>query len=249
MSMRLDVVVAERGLAESRTRAGELIKGGFVSVDGRVVTKPSFAVSEASEIVCEKERVCPYVSRGGWKLEAALDAFCVDPTGLVCLDIGASSGGFTDCLLQRGAKKVYAVDSGVGQLHPSLSSDSRVISLEHRNARYLTSEDIPEKVSLAVMDVSFISQTKLYAAIVPLMRQGACLVSLVKPQFEVGRAGVGKGGIVRDEGKRKQALHDVCESAALYGLKSSGVIPSPIQGGDGNIEFLAIFRLEGGSAV
>lgn len=248
MSARLDVALTERCLAESRTRAQELIKKALVTVNGKTVTKPSFAVEEKDTVlVSSSDRICPYVSRGGWKLEAALNAFLVDPIGQTCLDIGASTGGFTDCLLKRGASKVYAVDSGRDQLHPSLRDDRRVISLENRNARYLSREDVPEAVSLAVMDVSFISQTKLYPALITLMKPEARLISLIKPQFEVGPSAVGKGGIVRDEKKREMAVKTVCETAAYYGLVNEGIITSPILGGDGNTEYLALFRLKGES--
>lgn len=244
MSLRLDQALTERGLVESRTKAVERIKSGAVKVNGKTVCKPALAVTAEDEILCDSAGQCPYVSRGGYKLEAALDAFGVDPTGLTCLDIGASSGGFTDCLLQRGASRIYAVDAGRDQLHLSLRSDPRVISLENRNARYLTSEDVPEFVDLIVMDVSFISQTKLYASLLPFLKAGGTMISLIKPQFEVGRAGIGKGGIVKDEKVRSRAVTDVTELASLHGLVCQNVIPSPILGGDGNREFLAIFRYE-----
>ncbi len=242
MSVRLDVCLTERGEAESRSRAQELIKSGSVSVNGKTVTKPSHPVEEGDTIDVSRDGVCPYVSRGGYKLEAALKGFLVNPEGMVCADIGASSGGFTDCLLQNGAKKVYAIDSGSGQLHPSLQNDGRVISIENCNARYLSEKEIPEPIDLMVMDVSFISQTKLYDALVPRMKEEALLLSLIKPQFEVGRSGIGKGGIVRDERKRKEAVETVVASAEAYGLFCDAVIPSPIQGGDGNVEFLACFQ-------
>ena len=241
MSNRLDVALTERGLAESRTRAVELIKCGLVSVSGTVVTKPSYAVETDTVITVSADRVCPYVSRGGLKLAAALDRFHLKVEGCVCADIGASSGGFTDCLLKNGAARVYAVDSGAGQLHFSLRNDPRVISREGCNARYLDETVLPEPVSLMVMDVSFISQTKLYAAVLPHLAVGGTLVTLIKPQFEVGRSGVGKGGLVRDEKKRREAVAFVCEAARIQGMVLRGVIPSPIRGGDGNAEFLACF--------
>ena len=242
MSRRLDIYLTERGDTESRSRAQELIKSGSVTVNGKTVIKTSYPVEDGDEVALVREQICPYVSRGGFKLEAALKGFTVDVRDLVCADIGASSGGFTDCLLQHGAKRVYAFDSGSGQLHPSLLRDQRVISRENCNARYLTENDLPEAVDLMVMDVSFISQTKLYGALVPLMKDGALLLSLIKPQFEVGRSAVGKGGIVRDEAKRKEAVETVVSCAEVFALHCEGVIPSPIRGGDGNVEFLACFQ-------
>lgn len=241
---RLDLLLTEKGLSESRTRAQELIKSGAVKVNGSVIVKPSYLTEEEDDIEVSTEGLCPYVSRGGLKLEAALKEFNVSPKGLICLDIGASTGGFTDCLLKNGASKVYAVDSGSSQLHPSLLADSRVISLENRNARYLSNDDIPEKADLTVMDVSFISQTKLYPSLIGFLKEGGALISLIKPQFEVGRSGIGKGGIVKDEKKRMQAVDDVIASASAYGLSIKKLITSPIKGGDGNIEFLAHFIYE-----
>lgn len=242
MSRRLDVYLTERGDTESRSRAQELIKSGSVTVNGKRVTKASYPVEDCDDVALLREQICPYVSRGGFKLEAALKGFMVDVRGLVCADIGASSGGFTDCLLQHGAIRVYAIDSGSGQLHPSLLRDDRVISRENCNARYLSEHELPEAVDLMVMDVSFISQTKLYHALVPRMKDGALLLSLIKPQFEVGRSGVGKGGIVRDEAKRREAVETVVSCAEVFGLHCEAVIPSPIRGGDGNVEFLACFQ-------
>ncbi len=241
--MRLDIFLTEKGIAETRTKAQALIKSGSVTVNERTVLKASYEVCESDDITYRTDLVCPYVSRGGLKLEGALREFKVDPSGMICLDIGASSGGFTDCLLKNGAFKVYAVDSGSGQLHPSLLSDERVISLENVNARHLSEREIPEKADIAVMDVSFISQTKLYSAIIPLMKENGILISLIKPQFEVGRSGVGKGGIVRDEKKRREAVSDVIAFAASLGLKNISTIPSPIKGGDGNTEYLGYFVL------
>ena len=240
--MRLDRYLFENKLVDSRTRAQTLIKDGAVSVNGRAVTKPSFEIGDGDDVACSLENACPYVSRGGLKLEAALDEFGIDPSDEVCLDIGASSGGFTDCLLKRGAKKVYAVDSGSGQLHQSLRRDSRVVSLEGVNARYLALDDIGERVDVTVMDVSFISQTKIHSAVVSLLSDGGIFISLIKPQFEVGRANIGKGGIVKDEKKRLEAVSAVIENAAACGLKNIGIIRSPIKGGDGNIEFLGCFK-------
>lgn len=241
--MRLDLFLSSNGYVETRTKAQELIKSGSVTVNGKTVTKASFDVTDVDGVECRTDLVCPYVSRGGLKLQAALDEFNIDVKNAVCLDIGASSGGFTDCLLKRGAKKVYAVDSGSGQLHPSLRRDERVISLENVNARYMSGKEIPEEIDIAVMDVSFISQTKLYQSIIPLLKEKAVLITLIKPQFEVGRSGVGKGGLVRDIKKRKEAVDSVIDFASCVGLETLGVIESPIKGGDGNTEYLAHLRL------
>ncbi len=242
--MRLDQFLTEKGYAETRTKAKNLIESGSVNVNGKLVLKPAFDVSDGDDVSCRTDLVCPYVSRGGLKLEGALREFNIDVTGATCLDIGASSGGFTDCLLKHGASKVYAVDSGSGQLHKSLLNDDRVISLENVNARYLSEKEIPQKADITVMDVSFISQTKLYPAIIPLMKNNGVLISLIKPQFEVGRSGVGKGGIVRDEKKRREAVDNVIEVASSFGLKNIKTVISPIKGGDGNTEFLANFILD-----
>lgn len=239
---RLDVYLAENGLCESRSKAQDLIKGGKVSVNGKPADKPSMQIEDTDSVSIDNEGVCPYVSRGGLKLKGALDSFKFAPKDLVCIDIGASTGGFTDCLLKHGAKRVYAVDSGSSQLHASLKQDDRVISLENTNARYLTDSDFREKMDLAVMDVSFISQTKLYPAVASVLNEGGTLISLIKPQFEVGRDGIGKGGIVKDEKLRRNAVEGVISVAKTFGLENEGLIISPIKGGDGNTEYMAIFR-------
>ena len=243
MSVRLDVRLTELGVCESRTKAQELVKCGSVSVNGVTVLKPAFPVEEADTVCADTESLCPYVSRGGLKLKAALDCFSLNVSGAVCIDIGASTGGFTDCLLKEGAAKVYAVDSGTSQLHPSLRSDERVRCMENTNARYITESDIGESVDIAVMDVSFISQTKLFPAIVSVLKDNGILISLIKPQFEVGKSGIGKGGIVKDTKLRERAVDNVLESAKAYGLVCRGKMLSPIKGGDGNTEYLAIFEL------
>lgn len=239
--MRLDLYLSANGFCKSRSRAKELIVSGAVTVGGKTVTKPSYEVSDGDDVACDTAAGCRYVSRGGLKLERALEYFGISPEGLVCADIGASTGGFTDCLLQHGAARVYAVDSGTAQLDPSLSADPRVVSLENLNARYITADDIGCKCSLAVMDVSFISQTKLFSAITEILMPGGVLISLIKPQFEVGRSGIGKGGIVKDQKKRLAAIDNVCECAELHGLACRGTVLSPIEGGDGNTEYLACF--------
>ncbi|MBQ8907963.1 MAG: TlyA family RNA methyltransferase [Clostridia bacterium] len=243
--MRLDVAITKRGLAESRAKAQELISLGAVSVTGRVEKKASFNVEEADSISLAENDLQRYVSRGGLKLEGALDAFGVSPLGRVCLDVGASSGGFTDCLLQRGASLVYAVDVGVSQLHARLREDSRVVSLEKYNAKCLKKEDFAEHPTLVVMDVSFISQTLLYPALARLLREGDEMVTLVKPQFEVGRAYVGKRGIVKNQKAVSAALCRVKEAAESFGFTVLGQATSSILGGDGNTEYLFYLKRNG----
>jgi len=231
----------ERGLAESRTRAEALILAGRVSVVGRERVKPGTPVAEDAAIeVGEPEH--PWVSRGGVKLDFGLSHFGIDAKGRVCLDVGASTGGFTDVLLARGASRVYAVDVGYGQLHARLRSDPRVVVREKVNARFLSRSHVPEEPSLFVADVSFISLALVLPAVVPLLSDGAEALLLVKPQFEAGRSEVGRGGIVRDEGVRARAVARVTSAAASLGLVSRGVIPSPIRGAEGNVELLAAFR-------
>ncbi len=236
--MRIDVYLTENGYAPSRQRARLMIESGCVTVDGVMVKKPSMPIADGEHIVVVSDPLA-YVGRGGLKLEAALDAFGIDPRGCVALDIGASTGGFTDCLLQRGARLVYAVDSGEGQLAPKLRADARVISRERLNARALTVEDLGgDRVDLIVMDVSFISATYLLPRFHALMKDAAHAVCLIKPQFEVGKTMLGKGGVVKDPAARLSAVERVCDCAQSQGLVPTGLIPSPIAGGDGNREFL-----------
>ena len=243
--LRLDRVLVERGLAESRTRAEALILAGRVRVEGHESVKPGTAVAPDTEVsVAAPEH--PWVSRGGVKLAAALDHFGIDPSGRVCLDVGASTGGFTDVLLSRGARTVYAVDVGYGQLHAKLRSDPRVVLLEKVNARYLSRTEVPVRVEVLVADVSFISLALILPAAAPLLRPGGEAVLLVKPQFEAERGEVGKGGIVRDEAVRGRAVARVVAAAEAQGLVLLGVVPSPITGADGNVEFLAAFRAGSG---
>ena len=241
--MRADVYLSRNGHAESREQARRLIEAGAVVLDGEMVKKPSAPIDESvpHTVTVEVPASERYVGRGGLKLEGALDTFRVDVQGLVALDIGASTGGFTDCLLSRGAARVYAIDSGEGQLHPRLRADARVTNIEKCNARTLTPEMIGESATLAVMDVSFISQTCILPVIPPLLDGRGMLISLIKPQFEAGRGAVGKGGIVRRREHREAAVRRVLESAASVGLTCVGLTVSPITGGDGNIEYLALF--------
>jgi len=232
---RLDQLVVERGLAESRERAQALILAGQVIVNGQKSSKPGHSIPDDARIeVLER---MPYVSRGGFKLAAALDHFSIDVTGWTCLDVGASTGGFTDCLLQRGSKNVWAIDVGHGQFDWKLRNDPRVIVKEGVNARYLAEADYPVKFDLAVCDASFISTTMLIPAIVPLLAAPHRLIVLVKPQFEVGRADIGKGGIVRDPELHQLACARVRNAIQAQGLDSA-IIPSPILGTEGNREFL-----------
>ncbi len=238
--MRLDKYLTENGFAESRNKAQRLIEAGLVQIENCVVRKPSFDLTEGVEIKLLGSD-CPYVSRGGLKLAGALARFGISPAGLICADIGSSTGGFTDCLLQGGAARVYAIDSGSDQLHPSLRSDRRVMVMEHCNARRLTSELLGETVDLVVTDVSFISQTLLHVPIASVLKENGRFVSLIKPQFEVGREKIGKGGIVKKQCDRQQAAELVIVSAQAAGMGCQAVIESSIKGGDGNIEYLAWF--------
>lgn len=237
--MRLDVFLNERGLAPSRSRARVMIEAGDVRVNGQAVLRPAYAVNGDEDITVSDS--LRYVSRGGVKLEAALDAFSVSCEGKTVLDVGASSGGFTDCALQHGAARVYAIDAGSRQLAPSLCADRRVISRENCNARYLSRSDFEPLPTLAVMDVSFISQTLIHPALSDILSEGGELITLIKPQFEAGRSAVGRGGLVRDESDRQAAIARVCASAEACGFSVRGVIPSPIRGGDGNLEYLGYF--------
>jgi 23S rRNA (cytidine1920-2'-O)/16S rRNA (cytidine1409-2'-O)-methyltransferase len=214
---------------------------GIVEVDGQVVDKPGTQISEHAAIQVSGPKE-PFVSRGGRKLAAALDHFELDPTGMVCADVGSSTGGFTDCLLQRGAARVYAVDVGQGQLDYRLRQDPRVVVMEGVNARYLEPQAINEACDLVTIDVSFISLTKIVPAVRPFLREGGYLLTLIKPQFEVGRALVGKGGIVRDEDLRRQIIRQRCEELAFLTLEPIGIVDSQVRGFKGNREAFALFR-------
>lgn len=238
--MRLDVYLAEMSLVDSRTDAKNFICSGAVSVDGKIIKKPAYDIMGSENIQVDKSGK-KYVSRGGLKLEAALNAFSVDPSGVTAIDVGASSGGFTDCLLKHGAKKVIAVDSGYGQLVDSIRNDERVIVYENYNARYMSPEDFEYIPELAVMDVSFISAKLIIPAVGSVLASGGRFICLIKPQFEVGKAGLNKKGIVKNESLRRQAADDVVASAKLCGFDLIGLIESPVVGGDGNVEYLAYF--------
>jgi len=234
---RLDTVLVERGLVETRARARAVIMAGSVYVDGVRTDKAGALVGEGSNVEV-RDSSLKYVSRGGLKLEAALREFGIDPSGWVAADIGASTGGFTDCLLKSGAAKVYAIDVGYGQLDWKLRQDPRVTIKEKLNARYIKPDDIGEPVDIVVIDVSFISLTMIIPPALALLKPVGVLVALIKPQFEVGKGEVGKGGIVRDEAKRMEAVDKIREFVESLGLGILGVIPSPIEGAEGNKEFL-----------
>ncbi len=238
--MRADSFLSLNGYAESRTRAARLISEGKVIIDGKKLSKPSEEISDTEHEV-EITGKDKYVSRGGLKLEAALSEFNIDVNGKRCIDVGASTGGFTDCLLQNGASSVYAVDSGRDQLYPRIKSDDRVVNIENYNARELSSEELG-MFEIAVMDVSFISQTLIHPALSSVLEVGAIFVSLIKPQFEAGKAALGKNGIIKSPKDRENAILRVIDSAKINGFELVGLIKSPIEGGDGNREFLACFK-------
>ncbi|MHB8630033.1 MAG: TlyA family RNA methyltransferase [Aggregatilineales bacterium] len=237
---RLDALVAERGLAESRELARRLIMEGNVTVAGQVIDKPGTRVRTDSEVAV---RALPrFVSRGGEKLDAALMAFDVSVKGLICADVGASTGGFTDCLLQRGAARVYAIDVGYGQLDYRLRRDPRVAVMERTNARYV--ETLPERPALAVIDASFISLKLLLPVVKRWLADAAQVVALIKPQFEAGRGKVGRGGVVKDQAVHADVLRNVLLAAQNDGFVMRGLIRSPLKGPAGNIEFLALLALD-----
>ncbi|MCX7939081.1 MAG: TlyA family RNA methyltransferase [Thermoflexales bacterium] len=234
--MRLDMLLVARGLAESREWAQRLIRAGEVRVNGQVVLQPAQRVDTDAQL--EIEQPPKYVSRGGYKLEAALAHFGVNPSGLVCADVGSSTGGFTDCLLQHGAARVYAIDAGTHQLHWRLRNNPRVVLMERTNARYL--DALPEPIDLATVDVSFISLTLILPQVFKWLREpSGRVIALIKPQFEAGREQVGKGGVVRDPQVHHAVIEALRAFVARHGWHMQAVIPSPILGADGNQEFLA----------
>ncbi|MES1211463.1 MAG: TlyA family RNA methyltransferase, partial [Acidobacteriota bacterium] len=237
--MRLDQLLVERGLFPSREQARRAVMAGVVEVEGRRVDKPGTDIASSArvEVLAPKE---PFVSRAGRKLAHALDHFGVDPAGKVCLDVGASTGGFTDCLLQRGAARVYALDVGYGQLDHRLRTDPRVVVMERINARHLAPDALPEAVDLITIDVSFISLDKIVPALLPHLAPGGLLLPMIKPQFEAGRGVVGKGGILRDEAVRQRVVRECAEGLAALGspqpLDLQGPFDSPVHGMGGNRE-------------
>ena len=234
---RLDVLLTEQGYAESRTKAQAIIMSGMVYVDGQKADKPGISYEETVAIEVRGE-MCPYVSRGGLKLEKALRDFGVKPLGYVCSDSGASTGGFTDCLLQQGAKKVFAIDVGYGQLDWKIRSDPRVVVMERTNIRYVTPEQLGEPLDLSVVDVSFISLKIVLPAIKALLKPNGQVLCLIKPQFEAGREKVGKKGVVREPETHKEVLDGFVALAGDLGFTILGLTFSPVKGPEGNIEFL-----------
>lgn len=235
--VRLDQLVFDRGFTESRERAKTTVMSGLVYVNGQKADKPGMPVSPDAELEVRGAAI-PFVSRGGFKLDKALRVFPVDPQGLHCIDCGASTGGFTDVLLQHGAARVYAVDVGYGQLAWKLRQDARVVNLERTNLRYVTVEKIPEPLDLAVMDVSFISIRLVLPAVQALLKEGADLICLIKPQFEAGREEVGKKGVIRDAAVHEEVVHGILSFAPTVGLSVMGLDYSPIKGPEGNIEYI-----------
>ena len=243
---RIDKILVDRGLIESRTKAQAVIMAGSVLVEEKRVEKASESFpADANIRIKGGGPETRYVSRGGLKLEAALQHFGIRPEGCVCIDIGSSTGGFTDCLLQHGASHVVAVDSGTNQMVWSMRKDPRVTVMEQTNARELRAKDFDRRFDIAVIDVSFISVTKLLPVVVLLVKEDACIVTLIKPQFEVGKGEVGKGGIVREPEKHERVVAEINSFAEELGLEVRGVIESPILGAEGNKEFLALYERRG----
>ncbi len=246
MKERLDKILLERGLVESRARGAAYIMEGLVRVGGRPVTKAGAMVPSDADV--SLAGTSSYVSRGAYKLEAALDAFRIDVQGLVAIDVGASTGGFTEVLLKRGVTRVYAVDVGRSQLHWRLRNDARVVCMEGLNARFIEPCHIPEPCGVAVFDVSFISLRLVVPPVLRLLGEGAHIVALVKPQFEAGREHVGKGGVVRDDGVARSVVDGMRSFMEGLGTRVAGVIPSPIRGAKGNREYLLYARGKGEAA-
>ncbi|MGE5893633.1 MAG: TlyA family RNA methyltransferase [bacterium] len=241
MKKRLDLLIVEKGLAPSRQKAQGMIMSGEVRVDGQAITKAGHMVDPDAEVKVESVRI-PFVGRGGLKLDAALNHFGVGVNGKICMDVGSSTGGFTDCLLQRGAMKVYAIDVGYGLIDSKLRSDPRVILIERTNFRYIESSIIPECIDIATVDVSFISLMKIFPRLIEFLCADGEVLALVKPQFEVGKGRVGKGGIVREEQTRVDAVRSVQSSAVSLGLIARGVFESPVPGQKGNREYFLFLR-------
>jgi 23S rRNA (cytidine1920-2'-O)/16S rRNA (cytidine1409-2'-O)-methyltransferase len=240
---RLDVLLTEQGYADTRSKAQAIIMAGQVYVNGQKADKPGISYEETVQLEVRGD-VCPYVSRGGWKLEKALRDFGVKPDGFVCSDSGASTGGFTDCLLQQGAKKVFAIDVGYGQLDWKIRSDERVVVMERTNIRYVTPEDLGEPLDLSVIDVSFISLGIVLPTIKTLLKPTGQVLCLIKPQFEAGREKVGKKGVVREPETHKEVLDNFVALADNLGFTILGLTFSPVKGPEGNIEFLGHLCME-----
>jgi 23S rRNA (cytidine1920-2'-O)/16S rRNA (cytidine1409-2'-O)-methyltransferase len=238
---RLDKIMVDRDVVKSRERARALIMAGKVLVDGRKASKAGALVAAGAEITLQENDI-PFVSRGGVKLDAALEHFGLDPAGKTVMDIGCSTGGFTDCVLKRGAKKVYAIDVGYGQLDWSLRNDPRVVLLEKTNIRHLEKERVPEAVDIAVIDVSFISLTQVLPKVPDFLAESGDILALIKPQFEVGREMVEKGGVIRDEAKRLSAVKKVSDFSETSGFTVMGIHESPLPGQKGNREYFIHLR-------
>ena len=240
---RVDRVLVERGVVPSRERARALIMAGKVTVNGKRIDKPGIQINGDARLRLQ-EGDSPYVSRGGQKMEGALKAFAVDPKGMLVMDVGASTGGFSDCVLQRGAKKVYAVDVGYGQLAWKLQKDPRVVNLERTNIRYLQREKIQEEIDLILIDTSFISIEKFLPHVLGFLKKGGAILSLIKPQFEVGKGDVGKGGVVRDKALHEKVINRISVLCQGLGLTILGVTESPLLGPKGNKEFFIYLKKE-----
>ncbi|HAM51745.1 MAG TPA: TlyA family rRNA (cytidine-2'-O)-methyltransferase [Nitrospiraceae bacterium] len=241
MKERLDVLLFKRGIVDSRERAKALIMEGKVLVNARAVTKAGASIDADARIEMKGEDM-PYVSRGGLKLDAAIEHFAIKLRDVIAIDVGSSTGGFTDCMLQRGAKRVYCVDVGYGQLSWPLRNDPRIILFERTNIRYLEKEKIPEDIDFATVDLSFISLKKVLAKVMEFLRHEGEILALVKPQFEVGKGEIGKGGIVRDERQRMAAVDGIAGYAEEIGLKAKGIFRSPVLGQKGNQEYFCYLR-------
>ena len=240
--MRADVYLFASGNAKSRQNGKVLIEAGNVLIDGKKILKPSVEIDENSEHIVEIINKPKFVSRGGEKLDFALESFGVDVNEKICIDIGASTGGFTDCLLQRGASQIYAVDSGHSQLDLTIESDERVVSIEKYNAKFMSNRDFPVKFDIAVMDVSFISQTLIHAGIFDVLKDDGMLISLVKPQFECGKNALNSQGVIKKTSYHEEAIFRVIDNAFLVGFSPIDIVKSPIEGGSGNVEFLVCFK-------
>lgn len=241
MKIRLDELLMQKGLFESRAKAQASIIAGLILIDNQKMEKPGIKVEDTAEVRVLGD-ACPYVSRGGTKLEKALDDFKVDAAGLTAADIGAGTGGFTDCLLKRGAKKVFAIDVGYGQIDWKLRNDPRIVVIERKNARELTLDELKEKVDLIVMDVSFISILKILPALLNILKDNGTVVTLIKPQFEAGRGEVPRGGVIRDKNTLKKVLENIRSGIADIGYNYIGETQSPITGREGNVEFFMCLK-------
>jgi len=240
---RLDKLLVDRGIVQSRERARAMIMAGKVAVEGRRIDKPGVQINVEARLQLQGGD-SSYVSRGGEKMEGALRAFGIDPKGMVVMDVGASTGGFTDCILQKGAEKVYAVDVGYGQLAWKLQKDARVVNLERRNIRYLRREEVEEEIDLILIDTSFISIEKFLPHLLGFLKKGGAILGLLKPQFEVGRGEVGKGGVVRDKALHEKVIDRISQFSRGLGLKILGVAESPLLGPKGNKEFFIYLKKE-----